>query len=172
MTGERKFLLFSATSRQCAIPAEQVAELTAPSPVHVFPHGSREIAGVILRQGRVIPLYHLAALMSPADASLAEAGTPVAAVPGALAETRLQYQVIVARQFAGTSERAAFTVDGACDLVSAELLPANTPGQGVAGQLELRGKTYTVLNLDKLFSPGPPAGGAFAPAGAEAENEA
>jgi chemotaxis signal transduction protein len=151
MTGERKFLLFSATSRQYAIPAELVAELTAPSPVHVFPHRSREIAGVILRQGRVIPLYHVAALMPLADASAAEAvSTPA---PSATAEARLQYQVIVAREFAGASERAAFTVDGACDLVSAELRPANAPGQGVAGELELSGKTYTVLNLDHLFSP-------------------
>lgn len=186
MTGERKFLLFPAAGRHCAIPAERVAELAAASTVHVFPHGSPEIAGVILRQGRVIPLYHLASLMqSAANASAAEPGdaparppanAPVAldgvATPSATAETPLQYQVIVLRQFAEASERAAFNVDGACDLVTAELLPANAPGWAVAGELQLPGKTYTVLNLDKLFSPGSPAGGVFAPAGMEAENQA
>jgi chemotaxis signal transduction protein len=189
MTGEQKFLLFPLAGRQCAIPAEQVAELTAASTVHSFPHRSPGIAGVILRQGRVIPLYRLASLMPPpAKVSAAMAGeAPLAAMPGATAETALQYQVIVVRQFSGASERAAFNVDGPCDLVTAALLPASAPRQAVAGELRLGGKSYTVLNLDKLFSTGSPTGGVFAPqrmenshspgapsvpAGVEAESEA
>ncbi len=148
MSGEQKFLLFPVAGGHCAIAAERVSELTASLPVHAFPHGSREIAGVILRQGRVIPLYDLATLLRQPQAGAARASAGVAP----WAEAPSQYQVIVVRQLAGVSERAAFTVNGACDLIAAELLPAKIPGQAVAGEIEWRGKRHAVLNLDKLFS--------------------
>jgi len=154
MNDEHKFLLFPAGGRDCAIATERVAELTVPSTVHCFPHDSPEIAGVILRHGKVIPLYHLARLIEPQAEAVPEAASaaPLAAPPNA-AGSVTRYQVIVERRYAGASERAAFTADGACDLVTAELLPAkDTAAKAIAGELEWNGKTYAALDLDKLFA--------------------
>jgi chemotaxis signal transduction protein len=153
MNDEHKFLLFPAGGRDCAIATERVAELTAPSTVHLFPHDSPEIAGVILRHGKVIPLYHLARLLEPqAEAAPEVASSASFAAPPSAAGNMTRYQVIVDRHYAGASERAAFTADGACDLVAAELLPAKVPSKAIAGELEWNGKTYAALDLDKLFA--------------------
>jgi len=146
MSSEAKFLLFPAAGRDCAIAAERVAELTPPAPVHVFPHGSGEIAGVILRHGRVIPLYQLARLLPAATDDVS------VAAPGEEAGGLAQYQVIVVRQVAGAAEQAAFTVDGACDLVTAELMPAKSDSPAVMGELAWRGRTYTAFNIDQLLA--------------------
>jgi chemotaxis signal transduction protein len=145
MSSEAKFLLFPAAGRNCAIAAERVAELAPPALVHVFPHGTAEIGGVILRHGRVVPLYQLDRLLPVvADGSVS--------APESEAGDLVQYQVIVVRQVAGAYEQAAFAVNGACDLVTAELLPANSDSPVVIGELEWGGKTYTALNIDQLLA--------------------
>jgi len=146
MSSEAKFLLFQVAGQDCAIAAERVAELTPPAPVHVFPHGSGEIAGVVLRHGWVVPLYQLARLLPTL------AGSGSIAVSGDEAGGTVQYQVIVIRESAGKPEQAAFTVDGTCDLVTAELTPAKSDSPAVMGELEWRGRTYTAFNVDQLLT--------------------
>jgi chemotaxis signal transduction protein len=136
MIDEEKFVVFPAGRLHCAVPAECVAELTLPQEVYGFPHTSREILGVILRRGRVIPLYDLAGLLRLPECAPAH------------------YHLIAIRHIAEASELAAIPVSGQCDLISADVLPAKHPAPGVVGELIWDSTSYELLDLDKLMSAG------------------
>jgi len=136
MTDEKKFVVFPAGTLHCAIPAACVAELTLPQEVYTFPHTSSEILGVILRRGRVIPLYDLAGLLKlPACAPA-------------------HYHLIALRHTAEASELAAIPVSGECGLVSADVLPAKQAAPGVVGELIWDSRSYQLLDLDQLIAAG------------------
>jgi chemotaxis signal transduction protein len=136
MTGEEKFVVFPAGELHCAVPAASVAELTLPQEVYTFPHTSSEILGVILRRGRVIPLYDLAGLLKlPACAPA-------------------HYHLIALRHTAEASELAAIPVSGECGLVSADVLPAKQAAPGVVGELIWDSRSYQLLDLDQLIAAG------------------
>jgi len=136
MSETEKFVVFPAGATQYALPAACVAELILAQQLYRFPHTSREILGVIVRRGKVIPLYDLAGLLQlpqPAPA---------------------HYHLIAVRPAAGTTELMAIPVSGECDLVSAEVLPANSSLPGVVGELAWNGRSYDLLDLDKLIAAG------------------
>jgi chemotaxis signal transduction protein len=150
MTEPEKFVVFAAGTSRCAVPAASVAELILAQEVYSFPHTSREILGVILRRGRVIPLYDLAGLLKLPESAPA------------------QYHLIAVRRAAETTELAAIPVSGECDLVSADVLPAKSSAPGVVGELMWDSRSYDLLDLDKLILsqhvqlrrvPGTPAAG-------------
>lgn len=134
MTSEEKFVVFPAGALHCAVPAACVAELTLPNEVFSFPHTSRKILGVILRRGKVIPLYDLAGLLKLPEF------------------TPAHYHLIAVRHTAEATELAAIAVSGECDLVSADVLPAKHPAPGVVGELIWDGRSYELLDLDKLIA--------------------
>jgi chemotaxis signal transduction protein len=136
MTDEKKFVVFPAGTLHCAIPAACVAELTLPQEVYSFPHTSHEILGVILRRGRVIPLYDLAGLLNLPECAPA------------------QYHLIAVRHTSDATELAAIPVSGECDLVSGDVLPAKNPAPGVVGELIWDSRSYELLDLDKLIAAG------------------
>ncbi len=107
-----------------------------PNEVYGFPHTSREILGVILRRGKVIPLYDLAGLLKLPECAPA------------------QYHLIAVRHTAEATELAAIPVSGECDLVSADVLPAKSPAPGVVGELIWDDQSYELLDLDKLIAAG------------------
>jgi len=133
MTEPGKFVVFPAGTSLCAVPAASVAELVLPEQVYSFPHTSREILGVILRRGRGIPLFDLAGLLKQPE--------PAAA----------HYHLIAMRHLAQTAELAAIPVSGECDLISADVLPASSSVPGVVGELMWDGRSYELLDLDKLI---------------------
>jgi chemotaxis signal transduction protein len=136
MTGEEKFVIFPAGKLHCAVPATCVTELTLPNEVYSFPHTSREILGVILRRGKVIPLYDLAGLLKLPE----------------FAPT--QYHLIAVHHTAEGTELAAIPVSGKCDLVTADVLPAKSLAPGVVGELIWESRSYELLDLDKLITAG------------------
>jgi chemotaxis signal transduction protein len=101
--------------------------------VFSFPHTSHEILGVILRRGRVIPLYDLAGLLKLPESAPA------------------QYHLIALCRTAETTGLAAFPVSGECDLISADVLAMKHPASGVVGELTWDGRSYELLNLEELI---------------------
>ena len=51
------FVLLQLGRRRFGLPAAIVTELAPPVKLHVFAHQTPMVAGVIVRRGRVIPVY-------------------------------------------------------------------------------------------------------------------
>ncbi len=69
---ERKsWVLLHVGNRRFALPAESVMELAPPVRLHNFPHTSRLIAGVIVRRGRIVPVYDVAPVLCGRESSVA-----------------------------------------------------------------------------------------------------
>ena len=68
---ERKsWVLLHVGNRRFALPAESVVELAPPVRLHDFPHTSRLIAGVIVRRGRIVPVYDVAPVLCGRESSV------------------------------------------------------------------------------------------------------
>lgn len=126
-------VLLRIGERTFALPADQVAELVAPSRIYRFPHRTKEIDGVILRRGRVVPVCDLAEKLTG---------------------KRLLYRrfyLIAWRQQADSKETVALPVSGECELIRADMTrasPSDSPH--VAGWLSNKGEVVEVLNLQAL----------------------
>jgi len=127
------FVLLQLGRRRFGLPAAIVTELAPPVKLHVFAHQTPMVAGVIVRRGRVIPVYDV---------------TPVL-VGKKLPERR--FYLVASRQIEGQDELSAIPVDGECELVNAELFP--TPEDSpkyVAGVLAIGEETVEILDFEKL----------------------
>ncbi|MGA8072517.1 MAG: chemotaxis protein CheW [Candidatus Acidiferrales bacterium] len=136
------FVLLQLGRRRFGLPAAIVTELAPPVKLHVFAHQTPMVAGVIVRRGRVIPVYDV---------------TPVL-VGKKLPERR--FYLVASRKIEGQEELSAIPVDGECELVNAELFP--TPEDSpkyVAGVLAIGEETIEILDFEKLVrtSSAPPA---------------
>ncbi|HMD43426.1 MAG TPA: chemotaxis protein CheW [Candidatus Acidoferrum sp.] len=126
-------VLLRIGDRTFALPADQVAELVAPSRIFRFPHRTKEIDGVILRRGRVVPVCDLAEKLT-----------------GQRLVSR-RFYLIAWRQLASSKETVALPVSGECELIRADLTPASpTDSAHVAGWLSHQGEVIEVLNLQAL----------------------
>src|SRR6202795_433344 len=54
------FVLLRLGERRFAVAAVNIADLVAPSRIFRFPHRTKEIEGVILRRGRIVPVCDVA----------------------------------------------------------------------------------------------------------------
>jgi chemotaxis signal transduction protein len=128
------FVLLQLGSRRFALPSKNVAEL---------------VAGVIVRRGRIIPVYDVAPILI-----------------GREAPTK-RFYLVTMRRFGNMLEPCAIGVTGECELRNAELWPPQL-GQApyVAGVLALDEGTVEVLDLDTLVGSAPAPSGDVA---AEAE---
>ena len=127
------FVLLQLGRRRFGLPAAIVTELAPPVKLHVFAHQTPMVAGVIVRRGRVIPVYDV---------------TPVL-VGRKLPERR--FYLVASRNIEGQEELSAIPVDGECELVNAELFP--TPEDSpkyVAGVLAIGEETIEILDFEKL----------------------
>jgi chemotaxis signal transduction protein len=126
-------VLLRIGERTFALPADQVAELVAPSRIFRFPHRTKEIDGVILRRGRVVPVCDLAEKLT-----------------GKRLVSR-RFYLIAWRQQVASRETVALPVSGECELIRADLSPATaTDSPHVAGWLSHKGEVVEVLNLQAL----------------------
>jgi chemotaxis signal transduction protein len=146
------FVLLRLGERRFAVAAVNIAELVAPSRIFRFPHRTKEIEGVILRRGRIVPVCDVAEKLI--GKSL----------------TSRRFYLIVQRRYAAQVEWIALPVTGDCELIFAEMMPAGDSDMPhVAGWLSHDGDVIEVLNLAAL-TPGPaPAPTAPAPAFAPAQ---
>ncbi len=126
-------VLLRIGERTFALPAGQVAELVAPSRIFRFPHRTKEIDGVILRRGRVVPVCDLSEKLT-----------------GKRLVSR-RFYLIAWRQQVASKETVALPVSGECELIRADLTPAAvTDSPHVAGWLSHKGEVVEVLNLQAL----------------------
>jgi chemotaxis signal transduction protein len=133
------FVLLRLGERRFAVASGVIAELVAPSRIFRFPHHTREIEGVILRRGRIVPVCDVAEKLI-----------------GKTLRSR-RFYLIAQRRYASQSEWVALPVTGDCELIFAEMIPASEADlPHVAGWLSHDGDVIEVLNLTAL-TPGPTA---------------
>lgn len=127
------FVLLRLGERRFAVAAGNIAELVAPSRIFRFPHRTKEIEGVILRRGRIVPVCDVAEQLI--GKSL----------------TSRRFYLIAQRRYATQVEWIALPVTGDCELIFAEMMPAGeTDMPHVAGWLSHDGDVIEVLNLSAL----------------------
>ena len=127
------FVLLHLANHSFALPAKLVAELAPPVRLHSFPHSSPLLSGVIVRRGRILPVY---------DAGRALSGR------SSLAN---RFYLIARRKFGAVAEMSAIPVDGECELVTSEMRP---PAEGqpadICGEITFGEKNLGVLDIEAL----------------------
>lgn len=131
------FVVLQLGERRFALPAAIVAELAPPVRLHSFPHDSPSILGVIVRRGRIVPVYDAASAM------------------GARSSSAQRFYLVTRRRFGKAAELGAIPVNGDCELAVGELQPpaADRPSC-VSGMLQVGDELLDVFDLDRLMSSG------------------
>jgi len=134
MAGANSYVLFPVGGKRFALPADAVAELAQPDRLHTFPHTTPLVTGVLVRRGRIVPVFDVAeVLVGP--------GAPI----------RKFY--LIARRNASEGEWVAIPVTGECELVTAKLKPVpEGADEYVTGTLKVGEQTVEVVNLARIFS--------------------
>jgi chemotaxis signal transduction protein len=133
----KSWVLLHVGNRRFALPAESVMELAPPVRLHNFPHTSKLIAGVIVRRGRIVPVYDVAPVLCGRESSVH------------------RFYLIAERAFGSASEASAIPVNGECELATGEMQPPqeNAPAY-FAGTLAIENENIDVLDLQELVSAG------------------
>jgi chemotaxis signal transduction protein len=136
----KSWVLLHVGNRLVALPAESVIELAPPVRLHNFPHTAKRIAGVIVRRGRIVPVYDVSPVLCGRESSVH------------------RFYLIAERTFGPgneTSEASAIPVNGECELATSEMQPPreNAPPY-FAGTLAIENENIDVLDLQKLVSAG------------------
>lgn len=125
------FVLLQLAERRFALPAEAVAELAPPVRLHTFPHASSLLAGVIVRRGRILPVYDAARALS-GKSSLAH-----------------RFYLVARRQFGEVSEMSAIPVDGECELVTSEIRPRRESAAAyISGEIAVGDESVGILDIE------------------------
>jgi chemotaxis signal transduction protein len=133
----KSWVLLHVGNRRFALPAESVMELAPPVRLHNFPHTSTLIAGVIVRRGRIVPVYDVSPILCGRESSVH------------------RFYLIAERAFGNASEASAIPVNGECELATSEMQPPqeNAPPY-FAGVLAIENEYIDVLDLQELVSAG------------------
>ena len=133
----KSWVLLHVGNRRFALPAESVMELAPPVRLHNFPHTSRLIAGVIVRRGRIVPVYDVSPVLCGRESSVH------------------RFYLIAERAFGKASEASAIPVNGECELATSEMqLPQENAPPYFAGTLAIENENIDVLDLQELVSAG------------------
>jgi chemotaxis signal transduction protein len=132
--GANSFVLLQIGSRRVALPAGLVAELAPPVRLHEFPHTSGLLVGVIVRRGRIVPVYDAGLVLGGRTSSFSH-----------------RFYLIAHRQIGETTELGAIPVNGECELATGEVQPPamDRPGH-IAGTLAVGEESLDVLNFDEF----------------------
>ena len=140
------YVLFPMGHRRFAMRSDRVAEFARPSRVYAFPHTTPLVQGVLVRRGRLIPVFDLAEVL---------AETPSSARP---------FYLIARRSNGASNECAAIPVTGECELVNASEQPCSGKlPRYVTGMLSLPApggkgeESVAVVDLEELLHSGTPA---------------
>lgn len=142
---EKSYVLFPMGEKRFALPSEVVTELARPDHLQTFPHGTPLLAGVLVRRGRIVPVYDVALLLV-----------------GPLAPAR-KFYLIANRQIDSHNEWTAIPVTGECELANLPLAefgadqddqqdPRNNQPDYVTGFVTAGDETVPVVDLQKLIS--------------------
>ncbi len=133
--GRDSYVLLSVGNRRFAMPSKIVSELAPPVRLHTFPQTTPLIAGVIVRRGRIVPVYDAGPVLigreSPAH----------------------RFYLVARRTFGNVNEPAAIPVNGECELASGEMLPPNAGhAPYIAGKLAVGGEEVEILDFEALVT--------------------
>jgi chemotaxis signal transduction protein len=149
--GANTYVLLQLANRRFALPSAIVSELAPPVRLHAFPHTSTHVSGVIVRRGRIVPVYDVASILLGRSSSVH------------------RFYLIARRNFPDGSESSAIPVSGECELVTAELQEVSDDTRPhISGRLLVDGEPIEVLNFDALLTSDPLLQNA--PPGAEAQS--
>jgi chemotaxis signal transduction protein len=127
------FVLLQLGNRRFALPAGIVSELAPPVRLHTFPHKTPLVSGVIVRRGRIVPVYDAAAILLGRTCSVH------------------RFYLIARRDFDGRSEASAIPVSGECELATAEMQPpSGDQAPFISGRIHIDGEPIDVLNFEVL----------------------
>jgi chemotaxis signal transduction protein len=128
-----KFVLFPLGKRRFAMPAEQVTELAQPDSLQTFPHTTPLMSGVLVRRGRIVPVFDVAQVLIGPNAPARK------------------FYLIANRKFGSDKEWTAVPVTGECELLNSEMVaPTGRLPRYVIGLLSLEGEIVEVIDLEKL----------------------
>jgi len=136
------FVLLQVGPRRFALPSELVAELAPPVRLHTFPHTSPLVAGVIVRRGRIVPVYDVAPALLGTDSPAH------------------RFYLIAQHKIGKSSEPSAIPLNGECELTTAEIHPppAGSPDY-FSGTLQIGYESVEVLDFNALVTHTPAAAG-------------
>lgn len=134
-TAQSSFIVLQIGNRRFALAADAVVELSAPVRLHTFPHTSPAVIGVIVRRGRIVPVYDAAPLLAGRSFS------------------HHRFYVVARRRIGQVSELGAMPVSGECELASGEMQPPE-PGSPayVRGVLPVGEDSVPVLDFNTLVN--------------------
>ena len=133
--GADTYVLLQLANRRFALPSTIVSELAPPVRLHTFPHTSPLVSGVIVRRGRIVPVYDVASILLGRTSSVH------------------RFYLIARRKFPDGPESSAIPVSGECELVNAELHEASDNTRPhIFGHLIVGDESIEVLNFDALLA--------------------
>jgi chemotaxis signal transduction protein len=133
-SGECSLVLFPIRKQRFAVDSRVLRELAPPVRLHKFPHTSRSLVGVIVRRGRIIPVYDAGSLL---------VGKP---------STTHRFYLIVQCDPQEPNDFAAIPVDGECELTMASVQTGTDDRTYVSGMATIGEESIPVLNLAALVS--------------------
>jgi len=147
-SGQPSFVVMQIGRRHFALPSDTVVELAPPVRLHKFPHDSPLLAGVIVRRGRIVPVYDAASVLV-----------------GSAALTQ-RFYLIARRRVGKSAEFGAIPVNGECELASGEMsAPQPERPPFVVGTLAFNDESIDVLDFSALAASRPSAAGDSGPTG-------
>ena len=133
--GANTYVLLQLAKRRFALPSGIVSELAPPVRLHTFPHTSPLVSGVIVRRGRIVPVYDVASILLGRSSSVH------------------RFYLIARRDFPDGPESSAIPVSGECELTTAEMQEVSDDSRPyISGRLLIDGESIEVLNFDALVA--------------------
>jgi chemotaxis signal transduction protein len=133
--GANTYVLLQLANRRFALPSKIVSELAPPVRLHAFPHTSRIVLGVIVRRGRVVPVYDVARILLGRSSSVH------------------RFYLIARRDFPDGPEGSAIPVSGECELTTTEMQAVSDESRPyIFGRLLIDDEPIDVLNFDALLA--------------------
>jgi chemotaxis signal transduction protein len=129
----KSYVLLQIGDRRFALPSAEVSELAPPVRLHQFPHNSPLVSGIIVRRGRLVPVYDVCPLLTGKNSP------------------SHQFYLVAQRHFGSVSEPAAIPVNGDSELVTADAVQVTSP-KYVSGMLMIGDESIEVLDLDSLVA--------------------
>src|ERR1700720_4858185 len=115
-------------SSRFAMRSAIVSELAPPVRLHPFPHPSPLVAGVIVRRGRIVPVYDVASILLGRSSSVH------------------RFYLIARRDFPDGPEGSAIPVSGECELTTAEMQEVSDDSRPcISGHLLIGDESIEVL---------------------------
>ena len=129
------FVLLHIGERRFAFPAGLVTELAPAVRLHRFPHTSSHLLGVIMRRGKIVPVYDPRSVF------------------GAKRSSANLFYLLAECNFGAARELFAVPINGESVLVSGELQAPEIAGpEYVAGLIAVAGDRVNVLDLNALIA--------------------